>query len=75
MAGAADAYMPEKVEFRWPIGDVVTALAHTGMHIELLSERSSPPARNDIPAEVIDRLRRLQNDFTLLARKEVLASG
>lgn len=66
--------MPEKIEFRWPIGDVVTALAQAGMRIELLREYFTPPARDDIPAEVIDQLKRLPNDFALLAKKEAPAS-
>lgn len=70
LAGAADTYMPERFEFRWPLGDVVTTLARAGMRIEILSEYFCPPARQDIPAEIMAQLRRLPNDFTLLARKD-----
>lgn len=71
LAGAAGTHMPERFEFRWPIGDVVTALARAGMRIELLSEYFCPPDRRDIPPEIIEQLRRLPNDFTLLARKDL----
>ena len=72
LAGAGGAYMPENVQFRWPIGDVVTALARAGMRIDLLDEYFCPPARDDIPSHVLAQLRRLPNDFTLLATKDPL---
>jgi 2-polyprenyl-3-methyl-5-hydroxy-6-metoxy-1,4-benzoquinol methylase len=75
LAGAADTHMPEKVLFRWPLGDVVTALARAGMRIDLLDEYFSPPESADLPAAVLDRFRRFPNDFTLLARKDAAAAG
>lgn len=33
-----DDIMPGRVEFRWPMGDLITALARVGMRIELLDE-------------------------------------
>ncbi|GAA2757615.1 hypothetical protein [Actinopolymorpha rutila] len=70
LAGAADTHMPEKVEFRWPIGDVVTALARAGMRTELLDEYFSPPESADLPSAIVEQLGRFPNDSTLLARKD-----
>lgn len=69
LAGAGGMEMLATVQFNWPIGDLVTALARAGLRIELLSEYFTPPTRDDIPADVMDQLRRLPNDFTLLATK------
>ncbi|MBO0879248.1 MAG: class I SAM-dependent methyltransferase [Mycobacterium sp.] len=70
LEGAADTHMPEKVEFRWPVGDIVTALARAGMRIELLDEHFSAPAQADMPTAILDLFRRLPNDLTLLAKKD-----
>jgi len=57
----------EKVEFLWPLGDIVTALAQAGLYIERLEE---------FPAESgwrfddnIDKLASLPGNFLLVAHK------
>ncbi|WP_020574475.1 class I SAM-dependent methyltransferase [Actinopolymorpha alba] len=63
-----DDIMPGTVEFRWPLGDIITALAWAGMRIELLDEY--PNDRPELPAEQQERLRKLPGGFVLLATKD-----
>ncbi|MEQ4204516.1 class I SAM-dependent methyltransferase [Actinopolymorpha sp. B9G3] len=63
-----DDIMPETVEFRWPIGDVITALARAGMRIELLDEY--PNDRPELTTQQQEELRKLPGGFVLLATKD-----
>jgi SAM-dependent methyltransferase len=65
--GAHDV-MPESVEFRWPLGDVVTALARAGLRIELLDEY--PGESPDAPDAEQEVLGRLPGGYVLLAMKD-----
>jgi SAM-dependent methyltransferase len=67
--GMGGVDMPGVAEFRWPIGDVVTALAQAGMRIDLLDEYFSPPADRAIPASTVEAHSLLPNDFLLAATK------
>ncbi len=69
LAGTGDDdIMPGTVEFRWPLGDVITALAQAGMRIELLDEY--PNDRPDVPPAQVEQLRTLPGGFILLATKD-----
>lgn len=57
-----------KVEFAWPLGDVVTALAGAGLHIESLEEFPSQEGWRF--GDQLDAVRRLPGQYLLLARKE-----
>ncbi len=58
----------EKVEFLWPLGDIVTALAQAGLYIERLEEYPAESGwRFD---DNIDKLAYLPGDFLLVARKD-----
>jgi len=67
--GMGAVEMPGVAELRWPIGDVVTALAQTGMRIDLLDEYFTPPADKGIPASTVEAYSLLPNDFLLVATK------
>lgn len=56
-------------EFRWPIGDVVTALAQAGLRINRLDEYFTPPANKELPSHIVALYSLLPNDFLLLAAK------
>ena len=60
--------MPGTVEFRWPLGDVISALARAGMRIELLDEYTD--SRQGLSAEQVKQLRKLPTGFVLLATKD-----
>ncbi|MBO0884285.1 MAG: hypothetical protein J2P17_28950, partial [Mycobacterium sp.] len=60
--------MPGTVEFRWPIGDLITAVARAGMRIELLDEYPSDKPGHT-PAQ-LEQIRRLPSGFVLLATKD-----
>ncbi len=66
-AGGEDA-TETKVEFSWPLGDVVTALARAGLRIERLEEFPSE-ARWRF-GELLDEVRRLPGRYLLVARKD-----
>jgi SAM-dependent methyltransferase len=56
----------EKVEFLWPLGDIVTALAQAGLYIERLEEYSAESGwRFD---DNIDKLAHLPGNFLLITR-------
>lgn len=56
----------EKVEFLWPLGDIVTALAQAGLYIERLEEYPAESGwRFD---DSIDKLAFLPGNFLLVAR-------
>ncbi len=56
----------EKVEFLWPLGDIITALAQAGLYIERLEEYPAESGwRFD---DSIDKLAHLPGDFLLIAR-------
>jgi SAM-dependent methyltransferase len=63
-----DDIMPETVEFRWPIGDVITTLARAGMRVEFLDEY--PNERPELSARQQKELRKLPGGFVLLATKD-----
>lgn len=68
---AGDAATEKRVEFTWPVGDIVTALARAGMRIELLEE--SPPGpgqRYRFGDRLETEARRIPGDLLLVARKE-----
>lgn len=69
--GMGGVKMPGVAEFRWPIGEVVTALAQAGMRIDLLDEYFSPPADKTIPASTVEAYSLLPNDFLLVATKSI----
>jgi SAM-dependent methyltransferase len=60
--------MPGTVEFRWPIGDLVTTVARAGMRIELLDEY--PSARPGLTPVQLEQIRRLPAGFVLSAIKD-----
>ena len=57
-----------KVEFLWPLGDIVTAVAQAGLRIERLEEY--PAERGWRFAAEIDQVQRLPGRFLLVARKD-----
>ena len=57
-----------KVEFSWPLGDIVTALAQAGLRIERLEE--FPAERGWRFRDDIDELQWLPGKFLLIARKD-----
>jgi SAM-dependent methyltransferase len=63
-----DDIMPETVQFRWPLGDVITALAQAGMRIELVEEYTND--RPGLSAQQLEQLRNLPTGFVLLATKD-----
>lgn len=63
-----DDMMPGTVEFRWPIGDLVTALARAGLRIELLDEY--PTEKPDLTPSQLEQVRKLPGGFVLLATKD-----
>lgn len=74
LAGTSEAdVMPGTVEFRWPMGDLITALARAGMRIELLDEY--PSDNPDLNPVQRDHLRRLPGGFILLATRDVTGRG
>jgi SAM-dependent methyltransferase len=69
LAGTGDDdIMPATVEFRWPVGDVVTAVARAGMRVELLEEYSND--RPGLSAKQAEQLRKLPTGFVLLATRD-----
>lgn len=60
--------MPESVEFRWPVGDVVTAVAQAGLRIIEVEEIFTPP-NGQVPAEKVSLYSLFPNDYVLLASK------
>lgn len=59
--------MPETVEFRWPIGDLITGISRAGMRIELLDEYpSNKPGLTPIQ---LQQVRRLPSGFVLPATR------
>lgn len=69
LAGTGDGdIMPSTVEFRWPLGDVITALARAGLRIELVDEYSND--RPGLSDEQLKQLRQLPTGFVLLATKD-----
>jgi SAM-dependent methyltransferase len=66
-----DDIMPGTVEFRWPMGDVITALAKAGMRIEVLDEY--PGDGPDLSARQVEQLRQLPGGFVLMATKDRIA--
>lgn len=63
-----DDVMPGTVEFRWPIGDLITALARAGLRVELLDEYPAP--RSGLTPAQEEQLRKLPGGFILLATKD-----
>src|SRR5262249_7031442 len=61
---------PATVQFRWPVGDVVTAIAHSGMRVERLEGGCDTGRERRLAPEVIVRLRRLPTGYRLLARRD-----
>lgn len=59
-----------KVEFSWPLGDIVTAVARAGLRVESLEE--FPPDEEDRYrlGDQLDLARRLPGSYLLIARKE-----
>jgi hypothetical protein len=57
-----------KVEFLWPLGDIVTSLAQAGLRIERLEE--FPAEQGWRFTEKLDEIARLPGSFLLVARKE-----
>lgn len=57
-----------KVEFQWPLGDVVTAIARAGLRIELLEE--FPSSADWRFGEMLDEVQWLPGQYLLTARKE-----
>jgi SAM-dependent methyltransferase len=57
-----------KVTFSWPLGDVVTSLAQTGLRIERLEEFPSDAAWRFGPT--LDAVRVLPGQYLLIARKD-----
>ena len=66
-AGGEEA-IETKVEFSWPLGDVVTALAQAGLRIERLEEFPSDAEWRF--GELLDEVRRLPGRYLLVARKD-----
>jgi SAM-dependent methyltransferase len=66
-AGGATA-CETKVQFAWPLGDIVSALAHANMRIEVLHEYPSEEAYRF--GEKLDEARRIPGMYLLVARKE-----
>ncbi|GAA5011398.1 class I SAM-dependent methyltransferase [Actinopolymorpha pittospori] len=64
--GAGDV-MPESVEFRWPLGDVVTAIARAGLRIELVEEYPSESPDGQAAEREVSRL---PGGYVLLAAKD-----
>jgi SAM-dependent methyltransferase len=65
--GGEDA-KERRVEFLWPLGDIVTALAQAGLRIERLEE--FPVESGWRFGEDVGELHRLPGKFLLIARKE-----
>jgi SAM-dependent methyltransferase len=63
-----DDVMPGTVEFRWPIGDLITAIARAGMRIELVHEY--PSDKPGLTPGQLAQLRCLPSGFVLLASKD-----
>jgi SAM-dependent methyltransferase len=57
-----------KVEFLWPLGDIVTSLAQAGLRIERLEE--FPAEQGWRFTEKLDEIARLPGSFLLVAQKE-----
>lgn len=66
-SGAEDA-VQEKYEFTWPLGDVVTSLAQTGLRIELLDERPSRAKWRF--GDKLEKVAQLPGAYLLVARKD-----
>lgn len=65
-AGAEDA-TETKVQFSWPLGDIVTALARAGLRIDALTEY---PSRAEWRfGTLLDHVRRLPGELLLVATK------
>ena len=65
-AGAEDA-TETKVQFSWPLGDIVTALARAGLRIESLAEYPSDAEWRFGP--LLGQVSRLPGEFLLVATK------
>ncbi len=65
-AGGEDA-QEGKVEFTWPLGDIVTAVIRAGMQIETLQEYPSTEAYRF--GEKVEEMRRLPGHYRLIACK------
>jgi len=57
-----------KVQFAWPLGDIVTALAQTGLHIETLHEYPSDEAYRF--GDKLNEARHVPGWYLLVARKQ-----
>jgi SAM-dependent methyltransferase len=66
-SGAENA-MEKKYEFAWPLGDVITALAHAGLRIELLEERPSQEKWRF--GDKLREVARLPGEYLLVARND-----
>lgn len=66
----AGASTERKVEFAWPLGDIVTALARAGLRIVSLEEFPPGPGQRYRFRDRLDEARRIPGDFLLVARKE-----
>ncbi|HXQ36312.1 MAG TPA: class I SAM-dependent methyltransferase, partial [Anaerolineales bacterium] len=71
-SGAENA-TEQKYEFSWPLGDVVTALAQTGLRIELLEER--PSQQQWRFGDKLDEVAHIPGEYLLVARKDQNAKG
>jgi SAM-dependent methyltransferase len=70
LSGVGDMDSPDTVQFAWPLGDVVTAVAESVMRIERLEEGWDAGRERRLPPEVVARMRRLPTQYRLLARRE-----
>jgi len=70
LSGVGDVVSPATVQFRWPVGDVVTAVAESGMRIERLDEVGDAGPERHLPAQVVAGFRRLPAEYRLIARRE-----
>lgn len=58
-----------KVEFQWPLGDVLTALAQAGLRLLRLEERPSTAAWRF--GEALDEVQRIPGQYVLLAQRDM----
>jgi hypothetical protein len=63
-----EAAQEDKVEFAWPLGDVVTALAQAGLRITRLEEY--PSAERWRFGDRLDQVKRLPGEYLLLAQRD-----
>ncbi|MBA3944755.1 MAG: class I SAM-dependent methyltransferase [Herpetosiphonaceae bacterium] len=67
--GGGEHASEAKVEFCWPIGDVVTAIVQAGLSIELLTEFPADGRDRYRFGDVLDEVGQLPSHFLLIARK------